>query len=287
MFRKKLFFIVLVYIIFVFPVCGLASGLNDKVTRKACKVGNIYNPGTSKEVRRCKGHSYGKKVNLSAYGLDGELDYVHGMFYIATVRANVLAKSADSNRSSVRIKKKTKVVVLYFKSRKGKAVCRLKNKRTVYIPAEKLSVKYYLYNSSTAYTDAQIEGFVQQHNITSKTKYMFFVSKFNQHGWILTKVNGKWICKYKLGISTGAYTNNGLPNDIYGLKSLQINTHYKNKKNVGSDGRGISYASKTGGNQIHTGQVYHPYTHGCIAMRSKDFKFVYWYLPIHTRVVSY
>ena len=53
-------------------------------------------------------------------------------------------------------------------------------------------MKYYIYNSSTAYTDAQIEEWVASRKLTSKTKYMFVASKYNQHGWIMTRVSGKW-----------------------------------------------------------------------------------------------
>ena len=81
MFRRKIFYIILSFMIFMLSSAAFASGVSDKVTRKACKFGTVYKGGTSREVRKCKGHSYGKKINLSAYGLDGELDYVHGMYY--------------------------------------------------------------------------------------------------------------------------------------------------------------------------------------------------------------
>ena len=274
---------------FLITITSFASGTIDSRTSKLCKMGKVYASGTSSAVYSCMGHSYGKKVDLSKYGLDGELDYVHAMFYLAKVKSDVNAKSADLDKSAVKVKKGTQVVIMYMKRhhKSSSSICRLSNKRTVVIPNSKLTVLKYLYNSSTAYTDAQIEGWVKQNKITSKTKYMFVASKFNQRGWILENINGEWICKYHLGISTGAFTGGGLPNDCYGLNSLQINTHYKNKSNVGPTGRGISYASKEGGNQIHTGAAYHPFTHGCIAMSSKNYNYVYWYLPYKTRVVSY
>ncbi len=266
--------------------CCQAGGVEDPVTRKAAKFGSVEVSGTGTAAMRVRGSSHGRNVDLSAWGLDGELDYVHAMYYMAKVKSSCTAASADSNKSKVKVKKGQQVVVLYFpRNRGGKAVCRLKSGRTVKIPVGKLKVSFYIYNSSSAYTDAQIEEWVASRHITSKTKYMFVASKFNQHGWILTKESGKWICKYVLKISTGAYTNYGSPNDCYPVNSCSIQTHYINKKNIG---RGISYASKYGGNQIHYGKtVLHPSTHGCIAMRTRDYNFVYWYLPYKTRVVLF
>ena len=261
----------------------------DGRTKSLCRFGSVHNGGTDRTARRSRGHSYGKAVDLSAYGLDGELDYVHGMFYMARVKSGTTAGSADENGSPETGKKGTDVIVMYMESdsKKAKSVCRLKNGRTVYIPNSRLKVLYYLYNSASSYTDAQIEEWVRANGITSRTQYIFMVSKFNQRGWILERTNGKWECRYHLGVSTGSFTNGGLPNDCYGLSRLSINTHYKNRKNVGGNGKGISYASKGGGNQIHTGQMYHPYTHGCIATSNSNFSFIYNRLPYHTRVVLF
>lgn len=289
MIRKPRFIIYLAIMIAVFGATGSDAAVTaDRKTRSICRFGTVYNSGTDNTARQSRGHSYGKTIDLSAYGLDGELDYVHPMFYLAQVKSNVMAGSADSISSPVSVRKGTETVIMYMKShsKKSKSVCRLKSGRTVYIPNSKLKVRYYIYNSSSSYTDAQIEEWVKTNRITSKTKYMFMVSKFNQRGWILENVNGEWICRYHLGVSTGSYTNGSLPNDCYGLNACAISTHYKNRKNVGGNGKGISYAAKTGGNQLHTGKMYHPYTHGCIATSAKNFDFVYTRLPYKTRVVS-
>ena len=260
-----------------------AGGVEDEKTRTLCRFGEVKVEGTSKATFRCKGRSYGQGIDLSAYGLDGELDYVHGMYYVAKIKSSILAKSADSDPNPVRTRKGEEAIIICYLNKKT-TICRFKGGRSAIVPAKKLKVNYYLYNSTSAYKDAQIEAWVKQMRITSSTNYMFVVSKFNQHGWIMERRDGEWVCKYRLGVSTGAYTNGDRPNDIYGLNRLSINTHYTNKKGMG---KGISYASKGGGNQIHVGQAYHPFTHGCIAMRRKDYNFVYWYLPYGTRVVSF
>ena len=283
---KKVRLSLLLAVIMLIPsVYCEAAGVDDPVTRKLAKFGSVNVSGTDPVSKRVKGRSHGKMADLSAWGLDGSLDYVHGMYYMAELRKTYTAQSADSENSKVRVKKGEKVVVLYYPHRNGKTICRLKNKRTVRIPAKKLKVLYYIYNSSSAYTDAQIEEWVASKHITSRTKYMFMVSKYNQHGWILTKESDRWICKYVLNITTGAYTNGDLPNDCYPLNSCSIQTHYVNKRVIGT---GISYASKYGGNQIHyMKSVLYPSTHGCIAMRHRDYNFVYWYLPYGTRVVLF
>ena len=273
----------------VIPVHAAASGVTDEITRKAARFGGVYAEGTNPEAKLCRGHSHGKPADLSAYGLDGQLDYIHSMYYTATVTGSVNAASADSDPSSVSVGKGQKVIVIYMGSHRktAKSVCRLAGGRTVYIPNSRLKVGYYIYNSSTPYTDRQVEDWIKRNGIKSKTDYIFFASKFNQYGWILERNGGEWTCRYRFGISTGAYTNGKLPNDCYGVNSNEIGTHYKHKKNAGGNGKGISYASKRGGNLLHTGKMYFPYTHGCIATNAKNYSFLYYYLPCGTRVVLF
>lgn len=259
-------------------------GVGAKARNKA-HFGKVYRRGTSSGAAYCLGSSYGNSISLQGYGLDTSLALVHGMYYEAKTTSKVRAQSADSKRSSVTVNRDTTVIVLYLGK---KAVCRLKNGRTVEIPKKKLKVSKYIYNSSVPYSDKQIIKWVSQNNIKSPTKYMFVVSKYNQHGWILQKKGGKWKAKYVMKVSTGAHTNGNLPNDCYGLNSCAIRSHYIHDKRIG--GRGISYASTTGGNQIHIGGehvVGNPHTHGCIAMTERNLNFVYWYLPYGTRVVLF
>ena len=159
--RVRLLVLLLAITMLLSSWCG-AAGVDDPVTRKAAKFGSVKVSGTNTVARRALRKSHGKKVKLSAWGLDGALDYVHGMYYMAKLRTSYKAKSADSVKRKVKVKKGQKVVILYYPRRNGKAVCRLKNKRTVYIPVKKLKVLFYIYNSSSAYTDAQIEEYLAE-----------------------------------------------------------------------------------------------------------------------------
>ena len=287
---KSVLWVFCVFSVFIGSVCyveGAPRVIEEGVRRDCNHYGHVAIEGTKDHARVVIKHNKPKSINLSKYGLDGTLEYYHGMYYTASLRSKLTVKSISGPHNKIKLKKGTKVIIACYPSRKKNTVCKLKGGEAVYIPPKKLKITGYIFNSSQAYADAQVEEWVASHHITSKTDYMFVVSKFNQHAWILTKHKGNWICKYVLNISTGSFTNYGNPNDIYGLNSLAIQTHYKNKKNVGADGRGISYASKEGGNQLHTGRTLVPYTHGCIAMKSKDYNFVYNYLPKGTRVVLY
>ena len=62
-----------------------AAGVEDPVTRKAAKFGSVEVSGTDSAARQVRGSSHGKRVSLSAWGLDGALDYVHGMYYMAVL----------------------------------------------------------------------------------------------------------------------------------------------------------------------------------------------------------
>ena len=96
-------------IIIVLPSCCGAAGVDDPVTRKAAKFGSVKVSGTETVARRAIRKSHGKKVNLSAWGLDGALDYVHGMYYMVKVKTTYEAKSADSVKSKVKVKKGQKI----------------------------------------------------------------------------------------------------------------------------------------------------------------------------------
>ena len=118
--RVRLLLLLLVIIIVLPSYCG-AAGVDDPVTRKAAKFGSVKVSGTETVARRAIRKSHGKKVNLSAWGLDGALDFVHGMYYMAKVKTTYEAKSADSVKSKVKVKKGQKVVILYYPRRNGKA----------------------------------------------------------------------------------------------------------------------------------------------------------------------
>ena len=257
----------------------------SKEERKAALFGNVSVKGTSTKVEWALKGTHNKKFSLSSWGLDGSLEYFHGMFYLAKAKKNLNAQSCDGKGGTVHVKKGEQIIII--KASKGTSVARLKNKRTVYMPKKSFQVTKFLYNSSHPYRDAQVEEWVKTQGIDSATNYMFVVSKYNQRGWILTKQSGKWVCKYciKLTTSSRRDSKNMLPNDCYSLKTCAINTHYKNKKGMG---KGISYHSKEGGNQIHyRGNSLYPSTHGCVGMGRTDYNFVYYYLPYKTRVVLF
>ena len=280
--NRRLKFTLLLTICLSVCMCICAGASVDKKSMRAAKYGRIAVSGTKNNARRTRS---GKKVDLSKYGLDGSLEYMHGMYYMARVKTALKAKAADKAGGKVAVKKGENVVCIYLPGRKGNAVCRLKNKRTVLIPGKYLTVSYYIYNSSSAYADIQVEEWVASHGVTSQSNYIFFASKYNQRGWILVWTEDGWRCKYNLKITTGAYTNNGYPNDCYSVNSCSLNAHTFYNKGFG---QGISYASKSGGNQIHrSSNVLRPSTHGCIGMRAKDYVFVFWYLPYGTRVVLF
>ena len=285
-YKRNIFKAVLILVmVLALPNFVYAGSTFSKSLRKTLRFGNVAVSGTPSTTKVLLNGSSANKIDLSSFGLDGSLEYFHGMYYKASLKKSIKVKSIG--KGSFKVKKGTEVIILNYNTRKGKVACAFKDKKIGYVPIKKLKIKGYIFNSSRAYMDSQVEEWVASRGITSKTKYMFVVSKFNQHGWILTKSGGKWVCKYVLKVGTGAYLNGGYPNDIYGLNSLKVNTHYKNKSNVGADGKGISYASKEGGNQLHTGKTLQPTTHGCISMSKKDYNFVYWYLPVGTRVVLF
>lgn len=283
--KKILSSLLIVLLVFSFSISCFAD--ISEADREAANYGHVAVGGTSHTVKWALKAKHNKSFDTSNYGVDSSLKYFHGMFYEAKTTKKVNASIVGSSKTE-EIKKGTTLLIIRFT--KKNCICRLTNKKTVAIPGKYLKVVKFVYNSNGAYRDAQVEEWVEKNRLDSKTKYMMVISKFNQHAWILEKKSGKWVCKYVLKITTSSWRNSKgkHPNDYYGLTTCAINTHYKNKKNVGADGKGISYASKEGGNQLHTrGNSLYPSTHGCVGMSTKDYNFVYNYLPVGTRVVLF
>ena len=286
--KKRRVFIWCLLFVLVFSSFSCMADLSESMM-KGARYGTVAVSGTSGKVCGAFKSSHGKSVNVGKYGVDGSLKYFHGMFYLAKLTKSVKVNCCDES-GTVKLKKGSTVLIVDFKGRKTKSIARTKSKQSVYLPPKCFKVTSFLYNSSSPYADVQIESWVNSRGFTSKSNYLFMISKYNQHGWIMIKQGNKWICKYRVKVTTSSRRDSTgrYPNDYYGLKTCAINTHYKNKKNVGADGKGISYASKEGGNQIHTrGNSLYPSTHGCIGMSKKDYNFVYNYLPVGTKVVLF
>jgi hypothetical protein len=119
----------------------------SKEEKKAARFGNVSVKGTPNKVRWALKGTHNKDFSLSAWGLDGSLEYFHGMFYLAKARKNLSAQSCDGKGGTVAVKKGEEIIII--RATKGVSVARLKNKRTVYMPKKSFQVTKFLYNFIT------------------------------------------------------------------------------------------------------------------------------------------
>lgn len=227
--------------------------------------------------------TFGRKIvsdsfSLKKYGLDSSLRYLHGMYYEAEITKKCFGTNVDTGKK-VSLKKGSDVIVLKpsAASKDEDCLVRTKQSQTLRVSNDNLKFTKYLTNSTSAYTKAQVEQWVNSHGITSPTNRMIFVSKYNQRLWVLKWNGRKWKVTDTQKASTGGQFSlggcygAGYPNDVYSYNHCQVFTYMGILASVGNE-RAISYSSKGGGNCIHPqSPLGRPTTHGCIGVSRKWF----------------
>lgn len=246
------------------------------------------------------------------YNLDMSLKFIHAGWYEAWMEKSGSYPSVDNPSTKISVSKNDVVIVMhtmkggsrYLNSNPGKCCCvRLKGGKTAFIPLDDMSFVGYLYNSSGTYTKEQVEAWCAQYsqiqvipwtgeeetvplllphagNLSrthkNPARYMLWVSRFNQHSYLLEYQSDGWKLSDKLGkpagCGTAAHFNYQKPNDVYNFNQCGVYTFRVDPLL----GRCCSYASFTGGNTIHHGGGGHghPRTHGCIALSRKYLNWV-------------
>ena len=222
------------------------------------------------------------------YKLDTSLAYFHGGWYTAKMTGTQNCQAADGG-ADVTVDKGTPVIVMRASHGNG-TVCRLSGGRTVYISASHLRYTGYIYNSSKAYSNAQVTQWVNDRNIprtssytSTAADYLLLASKYNQHVWIFKWNGDKWVVVKDLSggkCSTACRFNGGHPNDVYGFSTCGI-------YNYSPSTNGRHYSQPNGGNDLHSGGKGKPQTSGCIALNKKALKWVMKKAPYGTRVVLF
>ena len=271
---------------------SVKKNTSDSKVAAACLYGTKRgSKGGGAKLMRAKN---GGKVGISAasiksqYKLDTSLAYFHGGWYTAKMTSTQSCQAADGG-SSVKVSSGTVVIVM--KASKGNGtVCRLSGGRTVYIPAGSLQYTGYIYNSSKAYTTAQVTQWVNARKIprtsyhtSTPADFLILASKFNQHVWVFKWNGQKWVVVKDLSggvCSTACKFNANHPNDIYGFATCGV-------YNYSPSTNGRHYSNPYGGNDLHSGGKGKPNTSGCIALNKKALKWVKKKAPYGTRVVIF
>lgn len=262
-----------------------ATRIDQDPVAKKCKYG--YIKGTKKgEMMQSASHNKRSTVK-NTYGLDASLSYFHGGWYYGKITKKGTYEAIDGG-ADVTVKKGTTGIIIGQANWGKYAYFRLANGRTISVKRGKYIVLSILYNSAKAYTNEQVEEWINRQDVTGKTRSGYrihpvdkivLVSKYNQRAWILTGSNHHWKCsrnKKLCGSKCGTVamwdnTSWSRPQPQYKyINYLACNKKYA----ICQDGRAAgmpktrSYVGKSGGNQLHSGGRGYPLTHGCIAFKT-------------------
>ena len=262
-----------------------AATIDKDPVAKKCKYG--YIKGTDKGELKQSNSSNKKTTVKNTYGLDSSLSYFHPGWYFGKITKKGDYEAIDGG-DNVSVASGTTGIIIGQENWGKHVYFRLANGRTISVKKGNYKVLAILYNSSSAYTNEQVEEWINRQDVTGHTRSGYrinpvnkvvLVSKYNQRAWILTGSNHHWKCisdKELCGSKCGTVAMNGnsswsRPQQQYRyINYLACNDRYA----ICQDGRATgmphtrSFVGKAGGNQLHGGGTGFPITHGCIAFKS-------------------
>lgn len=281
-----------------------ATKIDQDPVAKTCNYG--YIKGNEKgTVKASKSGDNKGNTFKDTYGLDPSLSYFHPGWYYGKITKAGTYEAIDGG-DNVTVSAGTTGIIMGHTNWGKYAYFRLANGRTISVKKGRYKVLSILYNSEKAYTNQQVEEWINRQDITGKTHSgyrinpvdrVLLVSKYNQRAWILTGSNHNWKCssnKKLCGSACGTVamwgnTSWSSPLPCYAYKNyLACNTKYA----VCPIGRAMgmsktrAYVSRGGGNMLHGGGHGHPQTHGCIAFHGAMHDAVY-DLPVGTPLIVF
>lgn len=143
-----------------------------------------------------------------------------------------------------------------------------------------------IFDNKCKYSKDVAEKWVNEHKFKSATDYLFWCNKWGQRVYIFHRENKKWVLSKVYKCGTGDITFGDGSDQGVGFSWKIID---KEKEFAGPRGTqywNMHYTSKWG-NSIHKGVTGVPSTHGCIAMGSTAVKWVFYNVPINTKVIVY
>lgn len=256
----------------------------------------FYNRFVKGELDLMKnGHDVRKSDILKAPETLTNPGVMQQMTYPAHVMGGATVKLKGKDGGTRKLKDGEKVLVTTRSG--GVATIKLSDGKKATIDDNRLYYEGQNYDSSFEYEPDVITDFVNKKGYSSKTEYLFFCSKYNQHVYIFQGKKGEWklirsmkcgtgkiregtsrdqgrSTKYEIynkGDTTSKYAQSSNSTWYYAYKNIyqELNMHY----------------SSPGGNSIHVGGTGQPVTHGCISLSRKNAQWCYDTLPIKTKVI--
>ncbi|MCD8078372.1 MAG: fibronectin type III domain-containing protein [Lachnospiraceae bacterium] len=245
--------------------------------------------------RKYEGETYrSPAVTMTVYdedAVDAVLSKVHAMYYSATVKKTApVYTSSSGKKQAMTVSAGTKVTVTYRRSTKYLSTVKIKGK-TYYMNSKYLNMTSQDYTTSD-YTTEEKEIFVNGKGYTSSSKYLVWVSTYTQRINVFKKNSeGNWEL-YKTAQCGTGLTYTPTPLGVY-----TIYAHMSTKKyNTCS----YSYWSKfQSTNAIHQRGKYYsngayvnstlgrPVSHGCVRTTDSMAQFIYYKVPLGSKIIIY
>lgn len=222
-------------------------------------------------------------VTVTAIKFSSKISSVRTPYYTVKVKKSVSATNL-SGGGNITLKSGTKLVV---KSKKGSKVYGYTNDGK-YIQVKRSSLKYTgLERRSSDFSTEVKEQFINSKGISSKTKYLIWISQYTCRTNIFRGSTGNWKLVSSHTCIVGSWNSRTSP----GLRRIL------KKSGAGQyGGPVITFTSGTGTTSNPNGNAFHNFvdgsrigakSHGCVRVSTSVLRFIYNNCPIGTTVFVY
>ena len=222
-------------------------------------------------------------VTVTAITFSSSVNSVRTPYYTVKVKKTVTASNLSSG-GSITLKSGQKLVV---KSKKGSKVYGYLNDGTS-IQVKRSSLKYTgLDRRSSDYSTSVKEQFVNSKGLSSKTKYLIWISQYTYRTNIFKGTAGDWKLVGSYPCIVGKWNSRTSP----GLRRIL------KKRSAGQyGGPVITFTSGTGTTSNPNGNAFHNFvdgsrtgakSHGCVRVSTSVLRFIYNNCPVGTTVFVY
>ena len=160
-----------------------------------------------------------------------------------------------------------------------------------YVPVKCIQIPKEQDISSTDYSQATMEGFVDQMGYSSRTKYLIWVSLKTQTVNLFTGSKGNWKLVRSMPCASGTAARPTVKGEFtVRYKYTEWNFGTYKVRYVTGFYEGYAFHSRTYNmsyTQMLDPTMGEPASHGCLRMLDEDCKFLFDNMPYDTRVVVY
>ena len=243
-----------------------------KATIKGLKTHKEY---VFKVVAKADGFTDSAEASVSCM-TDRKIKHISYKF---TMKGGVTLQPHGGSKKNIRLKQGETIEAYRFKS--GKYVIN-RGKGIYYINRVRARNPRAVYTKKFNYSRTEAENYVNAIKMSSKKKYLIWVSTYTQHGYCFKGSKGKWKCIRDWELATGK-ADTPTPTGVDGKVQLWLKLNFRHGLHWWSCFSTYNaFHGKAG-----SWDVGDPASGGCIRCLNKDAKWIYNNVPIKTRVYIY